>query len=167
MGSAPSMASQPAAGAEAGVALVPTSEDPEVEEIKRDLSAQLDGAVGALQESAPQFGRGASTFRHAASFGESSGPATVLKAWLGLTHAPFLFVYFSILPTYTYYIYICTHIYTYICIHGYVTLAETSSLQTLGREESLLLRPRHGLRRASASRGPRPRLRRTSGIPKS
>ena len=102
MGSAPSMASQPAAGAEAGVALVPTSEDPEVEEIKRDLSAQL--------------GRGASTLGHAASFGESSGPATVLKAWLGLTHAPFSFVYFSILPTYTYYryIYMYTHIYIYM-----------------------------------------------------
>ena len=55
--------------------------DPEVEEIKRSLSAQLEGAAGAPQESGPQFGRGASVLGHAASFGETAGASTVLKAW--------------------------------------------------------------------------------------
>ena len=74
-----------AAAQEAGLAdAAATQVDPEIEEIKRSLSAQLEGAAEVSlevpQESAPQFGRGASILGHAASFTETSGAAMLLKA---------------------------------------------------------------------------------------
>ena len=84
--SAPSTTPAAAPAPEAGPESAPTQVDLEVEDIKRSLSAQLEeAAAGVPQESGPQFGRGASVLGHAASFGETAGASTVLKAWCFLT----------------------------------------------------------------------------------
>ena len=83
-GTAPSSAQARVPAQEAGLAETANQVNPEIAEIKRSLSAQLEAAGVSQevhQESAPQFGRGASVFGHAASFTETSGAAMLLKAW--------------------------------------------------------------------------------------